>query len=80
MWNEPQPSFQLDLRETSPMLSFQAQAQLFMEMQLRFDETKHSVCIKRCVSTPDGRLTDKQKRCLDNCVGAFKEGFGVAVS
>lgn len=36
------------------------------------------VCIKRCVSSKDARLTESQKACLTGCTMAFMEGFGLA--
>lgn len=38
------------------------------------------LCFKRCVSAPDARLSDKQRRCLDACTSSFLEGFSIAVS
>ena len=35
-------------------------------------------CFKRCVAGPADKLTDRQRRCLDGCTGAFLEGFSVA--
>lgn len=51
------------------------------EAQQAIVERLTKVCFERCVPGPaDGRLGDKQRRCLDACSGAFLEGYGVAVS
>jgi hypothetical protein len=37
------------------------------------------VCYKRCITSPDSSLTDKQKTCLLSCQGAMAECFKVTV-
>ena len=58
----------------------QAMGQLQMEMQQQVVSNLTKVCFERCVSAPaDGRLSDKQRRCLDSCASSFLEGFHVSV-
>lgn len=56
----------------------QAQAQLQLQAQQAVAERMSDVCFKRCVTAPVEKLSDKQRRCMDACTGAFLEGFGVA--
>jgi hypothetical protein len=58
----------------------EAQASLQMEAQQNLANKMTKVCFERCVSAPVEKLADKQRRCLDQCTGAFIEGFSVAVS
>ena len=53
-----------------------------MQLQAQRDmaEKMIDVCFQRCVSAPEERLSDKQRRCLDACAGAFIEGYQIAVS
>lgn len=37
----------------------------------------HMVCFKRCISSPDSKLSDKQKACLHSCHGALTETFKI---
>ena len=57
----------------------EAQAQIQMQAQQALAERMTEVCFKRCVTAPTDKLSDKQRRCLDQCTSAFIEGFGVAV-
>jgi hypothetical protein len=50
-----------------------------LQAQREMAERMISSCFERCVTAPDARLTDKQRRCLDMCSGAFIEGYGLAV-
>jgi hypothetical protein len=69
------------LFRTSPNFSrAQAQAQINMQAQQAMSEKMMSICLKRCLTSPTDKLTDKQRRCLDSCTSAFLEGFTVAVS
>jgi hypothetical protein len=56
----------------------EAQAQIAAEAEQAVSERMLKVCFERCVSKPDERLTDRQRRCLDQCTGAFRDGLGVA--
>ena len=56
----------------------EAQAQVQAEAQQRFTDRMLKVCFERCVQKPEERLTDRQRRCLDQCTGAFLEGFSAA--
>ena len=58
----------------------EAQASIQMQAQQQLSERMHSICFKRCITAPTDKLADRQRRCLDQCLGAFQEGFGVAVS
>ena len=51
-----------------------------MQLQAQRDmaERMISICFERCVSAPDARLSDKQRRCLDACAGSFIEGYQLA--
>ena len=57
----------------------EAQASIQMQAQQQMSERMHSICFKRCIQAPTDKLADRQRRCLDQCLGAFMEGFGVAV-
>ena len=57
----------------------EAQASIQMQAQQQLSERMHSICFKRCITAPTDKLADRQRRCLDQCLGAFQEGFGVAV-
>ena len=58
----------------------EAQASIQMQAQQQLSERMQSICFKRCITAPTDKLADRQRRCLDQCLGAFMEGFGVAVS
>lgn len=58
----------------------QALAAVQLQAQREMAERMISTCFERCVSSPDARLSDKQRRCLDMCAGAFLEGYGLAVN
>jgi hypothetical protein len=45
-----------------------------MQAQQALAETMQSICFKRCVTGVSDKLSDKQRRCLDGCTGAFLEG------
>jgi hypothetical protein len=57
----------------------QALAAVQLQSQRDMAEKMIGLCFERCVTVPDARLTDKQRRCLDACAGAFLEGYQVAV-
>ena len=56
----------------------EANAQMAAEAQQKLTEKMMRACTERCVTKPDERLGDRQRRCLDQCTGAFLEGFGLA--
>lgn len=59
----------------------QALGQLQMELQQSVIQNLTKTCFERCVSAPvDGRLADKQRRCLDACASSYLEGFQISVS
>ena len=58
----------------------EAQAAIQAQAQTALAEKMSSLCIRRCVSSPTDKLSDRQRRCLDMCTASFVEGFGVAVS
>ena len=57
----------------------EAQAQIQQQTQQALAEKMSSICFKRCIPSPMEKLADRQRRCLEQCVGAYLEGFGVAV-
>ena len=57
----------------------EAQAQIQQQTQQALAEKMSSICFKRCIPSPMEKLGDRQQRCLQQCVGAYLEGFGVAV-
>ena len=57
----------------------QALAAVQLQAQREMAERMIATCFERCVSEPDARLTDKQRRCLDMCAGGFLEGYTLAV-
>jgi hypothetical protein len=57
----------------------EAQAQLQLQAQQQLAERMTDMCFKRCITAPTDKLSDRQRRCLDSCTGAFLDGFGVAV-
>ena len=57
----------------------EAQASIQMQAQQQLSERMSSICFKRCITSPTDKLADRQRRCLDQCIGGFMEGFGVAV-
>ncbi len=61
-----------------PLPVAQAQAQINAQAQAALSDKMISVCVKRCLSSPADKLSDKQRRCLESCTSAFLEGFGVA--
>jgi ferredoxin-like protein FixX len=61
-----------------PHLSVQAQAEIQMQAQQALAERMIKLCFTRCVTSPDGQLSGKQSRCLDQCTSSFMEGFQVA--
>lgn len=63
----------------APAAFAQAMAMLQLEQQAAVMEKMNSVCLQRCVTTTsDGKLGDKQRRCLDACTTSFLETFQVA--
>lgn len=68
----------MDRRQLQQAVS-EAQASIQMQAQQQLSERMHSICFKRCITAPTDKLADRQRRCLDQCLGAFQEGFGVAV-
>jgi hypothetical protein len=56
----------------------QAQAEIQMQAQQALAEKMIKICFERCVTSPDGQLSSKSTRCLDQCTGSFMEGFQVA--
>lgn len=60
-----------------PLGGPQAQAEIQMMAQQEVSRRMLKVCLERCVAL-DSRLTDKQRRCLDGCTGAFMATFAVA--
>ena len=68
----------MDRRQLQQAVS-EAQASIQMQAQQQLSERMHSICFKRCITAPTDKLADRQRRCLDQCLGAFMEGFGVAV-
>ena len=69
----------LDRRQLQQAM-MEAQASIQMQAQQQLSERMQSLCFKRCITSPVDKLADRQRRCLDQCLGAFMEGFGVAVS
>jgi hypothetical protein len=58
----------------------QAMAQQTLAVQQALAESMLSTCLKRCVSDPNAKLSDKQRRCLDACSTSFFEGFDLAAA
>lgn len=56
----------------------EANAQMAAEAQQKLTERMLRVCFERCVTKPEERLADRNRRCLDQCTAAFLEGFGLA--
>ena len=57
----------------------QALSSIQLQAQRDVAEKMISVCIARCVGAPaEGRLGDRQRRCLDGCASAWMEGYGIA--
>ena len=56
----------------------EAQQQIQMQAQQALMEKMNTICFRRCVPSPVD-VGDRQRRCLQQCVGAFLEGWGVAV-
>jgi hypothetical protein len=56
----------------------EAQQQIQMQAQQALMEKMNTICFRRCVPSPM-EVGDRQRRCLQQCVGAFLEGWGVAV-
>ena len=56
----------------------EANAQMAAEAQQKLTERMLRICFERCVTKPEERLADRNRRCLDQCTGAFLEGFGLA--
>jgi hypothetical protein len=56
----------------------EAQHQIQMQAQQALMEKMNTICFRRCVPSPMD-VGDRQRRCLQQCVGAFLEGWGVAV-
>ena len=56
----------------------EANAQMAAEAQQKLTDKMLKVCFERCVTKPEEKLTDRNRRCLDQCTGAFLEGFGLA--
>ena len=57
----------------------QALSSIQLQAQRDVTEKMISVCIARCVGAPaEGRLGDRQRRCLDGCASAWMEGYGIA--
>jgi hypothetical protein len=58
----------------------QAIAMIQLEAQQATIERMTKICFTRCVTAPvDGKLGDKQRKCLDACTTSFLEGFQIAV-
>ena len=58
----------------------QALASVQLQAQRDMAEKMIDVCFQRCISAPEERLTDKQRKCLDACSSCFVEGYQLAVS
>lgn len=56
----------------------EANAQMAAEAQQKLTERMLRVCFERCVTKPEDRLTDRNRRCLNQCTESFLEGFGLA--
>ena len=56
----------------------EANAQMAAEAQQKLTERMLRTCFERCVTKPEDKLADRNRRCLDQCTGAYLEGFGLA--
>jgi hypothetical protein len=57
----------------------QARANINAESVAKLQEKTLKVCIARCLPSPPGdKLTERHRKCLEDCAGSFSETYRVA--
>ena len=66
-------------RESMARMVAKAQAEINAASQMALQEETLKVCVARCLpSAPADKLTERQRRCLEDCAVSFQETYRVA--
>ena len=66
-------------REAMARMVAKAQAEINAASQMALQEKTLKVCIARCLpSAPGEKLSERQRRCLEDCAVSFQESYRVA--
>ena len=69
----------VESRESMARMVAKAQAEINAASQMALQEKTLKVCIARCLPTaPGDKLTERQRRCLEDCAVSFQESYRVA--